>query len=331
MRSVALLALVASGCATQRPYFEASHAALPAHAFERPDLARLAAHTYRARSVELVPPDGAPRTLWTEADWEAVPTPVLVALLAHGDSSRNGVEVNLWAGSPPMPVKLVLDPFGAAQVSYGEPRERAAPAPSLDALRRAHPEVRFAAFGTPWGPAGRRAVAAALDALPVRLQAALLPHLHLVRKPVARDDPSVLGRTVDRGVHRQIEIYDPAFETEDETFSGTADAPLPAASFTVLRAMGEVAAVHTDVLEAWRAAVGDAPGPMLSRSTVRDEFVDAFALFHLDPTALRRAAPRAWAWFDNEGHFAPLGAPPVAATAQNRSTSPPGAGFSVPR
>lgn len=58
------------------------------------------------------------------------------------------------------------------------------------------------------------------------------------------------------------------------------------------------------VLEAYLAVLAGAPAPTdYGRSSEKESFAESFALFHVDPEALKRVLPKVHAWFAAGGHL----------------------------
>ncbi len=58
------------------------------------------------------------------------------------------------------------------------------------------------------------------------------------------------------------------------------------------------------VLKAYQAATGSSPAPTVyGRSSLKESFAEAFALFRSDRAALKRAMPKAYEWFARGGHL----------------------------
>jgi hypothetical protein len=58
------------------------------------------------------------------------------------------------------------------------------------------------------------------------------------------------------------------------------------------------------LVERGPAAIGKSPAPTAyGRSSLKESFAEAFALFRSDPAALKRTMPRAHRWFSSGGHL----------------------------
>lgn len=63
------------------------------------------------------------------------------------------------------------------------------------------------------------------------------------------------------------------------------------------------------VLKAYRKVLGTTPAPTkYGEESTAESFAESFALFHADPDALKRVAPKVHRWFAREGHLEALGA-----------------------
>jgi hypothetical protein len=61
---------------------------------------------------------------------------------------------------------------------------------------------------------------------------------------------------------------------------------------------------RSPVLAAYQAILGDTPAPTeYGRTSPTESFAEAFALFRVDPAALKRVAPKVHAWFERGGHM----------------------------
>lgn len=68
----------------------------------------------------------------------------------------------------------------------------------------------------------------------------------------------------------------------------------------------ERAPQRSRVLTAYASLPDVATGPTrYGRTAIGESFADAFALYHLDPEALRRASPSAHGFFADQGHLVP--------------------------
>jgi hypothetical protein len=57
------------------------------------------------------------------------------------------------------------------------------------------------------------------------------------------------------------------------------------------------------VLKAYLEVLRGEPGPTdYAQTSAKESFAESFALFHVDPAALRRVLPRVHAWFAAGGH-----------------------------
>ena len=58
------------------------------------------------------------------------------------------------------------------------------------------------------------------------------------------------------------------------------------------------------VLEGYLAALAGQPAPTdYGNSSTKESFAEAFALFHVDPNALKRTRPAVYEWFAARGHI----------------------------
>ena len=61
------------------------------------------------------------------------------------------------------------------------------------------------------------------------------------------------------------------------------------------------------VLEAYQKVIGRSPPPTYyGESSLKESFAESFALYHLDPQALKRVLPNVYAWFNARGHLQAL-------------------------
>jgi hypothetical protein len=70
---------------------------------------------------------------------------------------------------------------------------------------------------------------------------------------------------------------------------------------------GEKMREQSPVIEQYLAALGNDPAPTDYGNTSKHEsFAESFALFHVDPDALKRTNPSVFAWFASGGHVKAL-------------------------
>ena len=61
------------------------------------------------------------------------------------------------------------------------------------------------------------------------------------------------------------------------------------------------------ILEAYQKVIGRSPPPThYGETSLKESFAESFALYHLDPQALKRILPNVYAWFKSQGHLRAL-------------------------
>jgi hypothetical protein len=67
---------------------------------------------------------------------------------------------------------------------------------------------------------------------------------------------------------------------------------------------GNALVKKSPVLAAYLEVLGEVPAPTeYGRSAKTESFAEAFALFRVDPAALKRVAPKVSVWFEDNGHL----------------------------
>lgn len=267
----------------------------------------------RLRSLTV---DGEPVAPEAVAD---APTPAVRAAWALQRSWARGAELDVWMPHDGgfVPVTLWLDGRDATVQSGAWAPERPAPAPA--------PEARRVDGDVAWSPYEAAVAADALARLTPAEQARV-GDVVLRRMAVSRRAP---GRELawfdPLDAPPSIEVYDLAFAAAS-AFVGPVDAPVDPATLTLVHELGHALADAPlreaggwsptltrggPVIRAFRA-LDLPPGPTpYARRSVHEAFAEAFALWKLDPDALRRTQPDALAWFEAGGHLAALEAAPA--------------------
>jgi hypothetical protein len=246
-----------------------------------------------------------------------VPWQALYAVFAVNQGWARSAELDLWVpdGEARWPVTVHFDPDRTATVWLGSPME----APRLPPAT-ASVQGRLVDGDAVWTDEEARVVQAVFarlsDAEVQRLDGLTFRRQGVSHRAPGRElawfDPTTEPPVID--------VYDLAF-APSSAFVGPVEEPLPAATLTIAHELAHA-------LADWplrRAFLGQAPpvgrlGPVMEawsdqrfgRGPTRygtksphEAFAEAFALYLLDRDALRRALPRAVAWFDEGGHLPP--------------------------
>ncbi len=246
-------------------------------------------------------------------------------------SAGRGKEARTTVSSTPVTVYLALD--GSVRVVSARQERDEEPAPELHEIRR-----RFRLAGkTPgtWGEPERRALAGALASMDPR-ELDVVTHLDFDREVQPRDrDRSRAAIYEMRGCRAQITLYSSGVRADAFRFVGPTTAPRSAVLHAIVHELGhafEQAPARTNycaadsargerrnelvragneltsdspIMRAYLRALDGDPAPTdYGNASAHESFAESFALFHIDPDALRRARPKVFAWFADGGHIA---------------------------
>lgn|GEM_PF-6504778 len=164
-------------------------------------------------------------------------------------------------------------------------------------LRRGHtPQVQ----AVPWPEAEVDSAAAARALLSHDERARIHEVAITAVGPGAGDQTA---RYVADGSRYRIEVFDRAFELDARLFCGPPTRPQPHSVRTVLHeVMHALQSYGRNRLRRRFRAVGGRSPTGLGEG-IDEAMAESFSLYRCDPEALRRVAPRQWAWFERDGHL----------------------------
>ncbi|HEY4220651.1 MAG TPA: hypothetical protein VGO62_04895 [Myxococcota bacterium] len=333
-----------AGCGRSHLFYDARelrHA--PIQPGQKRDLEITVADKLKGRALTWVDEDGKERALKTDAASLAVlGVPELGALwlaTATGDNGgENDVRVRVGKTSSVAvsvltaldgSVRLVSAPRG------GVPAESAAP--SEDEIKQ-----RFdleAKLPGKWHETELRALADSL-ALLAPEELAVVKHVQFDRQAQPKDgDLSHAALYEDGGCSGVVYLYSSGVRADTFRFVGDPSAPKSAVLHSLVHEIGhafEQAAARdrfcaarkakgdrandlvndgekmreeSPVIVEYQKALGSDPAPTDYGNTSKHEsFAESFALFHVDPDALKRTNPSVFAWFAAHGHIKALAA-----------------------
>lgn len=273
----------------------------------------------------------------TDEGLRDLPLAELAALWVTGQAVAPGGESDVRVqlkGRPAVPVSVLYDTEGNAELVSPRPGPRRPQAPALDeaGLRR-----RFALAGKlvgKWGTDERRALVEALELLgPAEL--ALLRDTDFERRATSPDgNPEKAALFSAFGCRATIFVFSSGVTADRYRFVGDPSAPRhamlhailhevghaleyqparalfcqaegkPTAERNALIDRGNALARRSPVLGPYLPTLGDAPAPTAYGETSDSEsFAESFALAHVDPAALLRARPQTAAWFADRAHL----------------------------
>jgi hypothetical protein len=253
--------------------------------------------------------------------------------LSTGDvGGENDVRVRVGKSSTPVSVYIALD--GDVRVETGIRGERPdEPAPSSDDIRE-----RFDLDGKipgKWSDDELRALAQSLAMLaPAELAA--VKDVNFDRESAPRDrDPTRAALFEMKGCRAVVYVYSSSVRADAFRFVGDARDPKPAVLHSILHEVGhafeqnaarekycaaerskDVAKANaligagneltsaSPVLAEYVRVLGGLPAPTdYGNQSAHESFAESFALFHVDPAALKRTRPLVHAWFARGGHL----------------------------
>lgn len=246
---------------------------------------------------------------------------------------ENDVRVRIGKRSTPISVYIALD--GAIRVVTGERDVDEGEAPSMREIQE-----RFGLDGKlvgKWEDAERRALAQALASLtPAELE--VVRDIHFDRQGAPRNkDPSRAAVYEMRGCRALIFVFSSSVRADAFRFVGNATEPRSAVLHSIVHEIGHAFEQHaarsklcaaektknvakanelvvegsalseaSPVLTAYLAVLSGEPAPTdYGNESAHESFAESFALFHVDPDALRRTRPKVFDWFARGGHLRP--------------------------
>lgn len=254
-----------------------------------------------------------------------------IAALAHTASPRFwGGEFDLLVeirNKGTYPVNLWFDGDGDVIVAVGKKLSGKAPGgfgklTDASAIRKAHGSGVIKGSGRRWKNWELRILDGALGRLH-KDERRVLKGVTIVRSG-SSPNPWQAGKyqTDSRGRYT-LRVYNRAFASQKTGFVGGADRPRPAGAITILHELGHAVAQwptrrafergdfrkakrlskSNSLLKAYRRARGVSRGPTpYGRRSINESFAESFALYHLDPAALKRWNGDVYRWFADGGH-----------------------------
>lgn len=308
--------------------------------FRAKDKARLAkalSEKLRDRVVERVDASGARKTiLLTPGSLSQLELAELGALWVAIETGERGGESDLRVrtskGSIPVQVLVDLDGNIVFHSGGAKARDDDGPLLSEDAIRKKY-GLEYPLPGR-WDEEERRALALSLSLLSPQ-ELAVVQGLTFARQAKSRTG----GRNqaalyVLNGCKASISVFTNAVRSDRYRFVGEPTAPRSAVLHSLLHEMGHAfdaaaareayckslrgpprqraadiergntLARESTVLRTFLDVRAGTPGPTeYANTSPKEAFAEAFALFHSDPAALRRAMPAVYAWFARGGHL----------------------------
>jgi hypothetical protein len=330
--------VVSTGCARTHLFYdtrELRHE--PIEAKQRGALADLLANRLAGKQLVHVDAERNERVLTPDAgSLSKLGLAELGALWLATSTGDAGAENDLrvhMRGRGSTAVSVQIDLEGNVRVYSGEATARASgSAPSTDEIKK-----RFGLRGKmagKWGAAERRALTEALAALSQYELQAVQDVAFARRGKAPGGDPSRAALYEAQGCKAVIYLFSTGVRADKYRFVGDATAPRNAMLHSITHEVGhafehaparerycrakhkkgrmrnrliqEGNAIYRQslVLAEYLRVLGDDPAPTdYGGSSKHESFAEAFALWHMDPEALKRARPAVHAWFAAGGHL----------------------------
>jgi hypothetical protein len=332
-----VVALGSSSCARTHLFYDARerhHDALKSH--QKDDLQALLADRLKDRAVVRVDGDGRRKPVTTTraglGKLELAELGALWLATSRGEvGGEADMRVRTGRGSVPVTVTIALD--GSIVLHSGGREADPDEGPLLDEGEiRDRYRLKTTLPGK-WQANERRALAMALSLLsPAELDVVRGLVFERRAAPPDRDPDKAALYTLD-GCRGMISLYSSGVRSDRFRFVGDPTSPRSAVLHSIVHEMGHAfekdaardsycaaagsngqrrndlirqgnqLATDSPVLRAFLDAKAGAPGPTdYAGSSAAEAFAESFALFHIDPDALRRTLPRVHAWFKSGGH-----------------------------
>ncbi len=331
---VALLATV-TGCARTHLFYDTRELRhQPIQAQQKAGLLKEVEGKVGDRAVTWVAPDGRERSI-ARGHLKDLGTAELGALWLATSTGEVGGESDVRVhvagkGSTPVSVLIALDGSIRVVSPPRAPPPPEAPAPTVAALRqRFHIEHKMPGK---WRPFELSALAESLALLSPEEQAVL--RTVTFDRSAGNPDPNRAALYQLRACSAVIYLFSTGAQSNRFRFVGDTNAPRSAVLHSIIHEMGHAfekslarekycAAEHArgaaankligegnalgddnPILAAYEQALAGEPAPTdYGNTSPHESFAESFALFHVDPAALKRARPGVYAWFAAGGHI----------------------------
>jgi hypothetical protein len=329
--------VLTSGCARTHLFYEARelrHDALKGS--QKDDLQALLAGRLAQRRVVRIDDKGKERVVvTTRAGLGSLDLAELGALWLATSTGEVGGEhdlrVRTGRGSVPVTVTIALD--GSIVLHSGGREADPDEGPTLDESEIRDRYRLKSSLPGKWAANERRALAQALSFLsPEELDVVRGLVFERRAAPPDRDPDKAALYTLD-GCRGIISLYSSGVRSDRYRFVGDPTTPRSAVLHSIVHEMGHAIAMDaardaycaaarqggarrndlvrrgndlardSPVLRAFLDAKAGQRGPTdYGDSSPHEAFAESFALFHIDPDALKRTLPRVYAWFRSGGH-----------------------------
>ncbi len=336
---LAVVAVLGVGCARSHLFYDARELRHPAFdSDQKAALAQALAGKLEGRKLVWVDDEGHEHDIpSTEAGLKKLGLAELGALwlmLSNGDVGGEA-DVRVRAGKSTRPISVFVALDGDVRVETGHNEKSDEPALSENAIRD-----RFnldAKLPGKWEEAERRALTESLSLL-TDVELDVVRNIPFDREPkAAGGDPSRAALYVQNGCKAKIFLYATGVKSDRFRFVGDAREPRSAVLHALVHEIGHAVAgapsralyceaernkkkandligrandiiSRGPVIDAYRDAADGEPAPTdYGNESIQEAFAESFALFHVDPAALKRARPKIFAWFAAGGHRKALG------------------------
>lgn len=338
-----ILLTIGSGCARTHLYYDAREMHhKPVHERQRTQLQKTIVDRLQGRNVVWIDAAGRENPVEVSARGvQRLPMAEQVALWLATSTGERGGEHDLRVrlagkgGRADVPVTVLSDLEGNVVVRSApqEKRARTDGAPTLDQIRS---QFRIARkFPGRWQSAERSALRDALAELAPR-ELEVMRGLRVERQEIAADRKANRAALYWlRGCDAGVILYAAGVRSDRYRFVGDVDDPRDATLHSLIHEVGhafeqELArrafcraqkargaraaewqtlgkgySNRSPVLQAYLDVLQGAPAPTdYGKSSPKESFAESFALFHVDPNALRRTRPAVHDWFAGGGHIA---------------------------
>lgn len=248
-------------------------------------------------------------------------------VLSTGDNGAEA-DVRVRTGTKKTPITVLVDLDGNVRLETGT-----IDVPDEPALSESEIRDRFqleANLPGKWEDAERRALTESL-ALLDRLELNVVKSIPFDRESRSPSDPNQAALYSQTGCKARIYLYATGIKSDRFRFMGSAGAPRSAVLHSLVHEIGHAVAAaparklycdaerkpkqrnemigrandmmfNSPVVVAYVKVQGGEPAPTdYGNESDNEAFAESFALFHVDPDALKRARPKVYAWFKSGG------------------------------